>query len=314
MADNISRLTGELSRRQIRFSKKEKEEFLRFLEGELDSIGINHKRTMISWLMKHVHLEAGSDDPKVVLLAHYDTQTMVPFWVEWLVRIAGHTRSILLLALFYGLVYAWSLLGDSLAGEIVAAVFAISLVQFFIPNRRTMNDNSSGVIALLAIAARMSMEPDLMKDVRLVFTDNEERGLLGTFALRHRWRRVGFNYKGADIISVDSIGRGAIPVISYNFRRGLAEKVKGIFDQTAEGARAVNMWLTPFSDAYPFSLHGAVNINMMDRSLIPGGFVIRNIHSPLDRTISPENIRLVTDAVCRYCKASPAAEPKAAAT
>ena len=292
--------------RQRRIFRKEKDAFLEFLEFELDKLGIPHKRTLVSGIIRHVHLEAGSDYPDIILLAHYDTQTMLPFWVEWLVRLVGHTRMLLCLVVFYVLTYVYSLLGDTLAARIVETVFLVSIFQMLIPNSHTMNDNASGVIALLLIGRRLSLDPVLRRRIKLVFTDNEERMLAGSFALKRNWRRNGFDYRNRRIISVDSIGRGNIPVISYNLNPSLAHDLKKAFADSSTDAKAVNMWLTPFSDAYGYSLSGAVNVNMMERSLIPGGFFIRNIHSLLDREISAESIRLVADAVCRYASAAPA--------
>ncbi len=300
MTEFVQRLIGETRFRQRRFSRKEKDAFLEFLEFELDRLGISHKRTVIQGMMRHVHLEAGSDNPDIILLAHYDTQTMLPFWVEWLVRLVGHTRMLLFLAVFYVLTYLYALLGDTLAAHFVEAVFIVSVLQMSVPSRRTMNDNTSGVIALLSIGRQLNPDPVLRRRVKLVFTDNEERMLAGSFALKRRWRRDGFDYWNKRIISIDSIGRGNVPVISYNLNPTLARGLEKELSKSSSDAKSVNMWLTPFSDAYSFSLGGAVNINMMERSLIPGGFFIRNIHSPLDKEISADNISLVAGAVCRY--------------
>ncbi|MCL4539180.1 MAG: M28 family metallopeptidase [Bacteroidetes bacterium] len=102
------------------------------------------------------------------------------------------------------------------AARIVETVFLVSIFQMLIPNSHTMNDNASGVIALLLIGRRLSLDPVLRRRIKLVFTDNEERMLAGSFALKRNWRRNGFDYRNRRIISVDSIGRGNIPVISYN--------------------------------------------------------------------------------------------------
>ena len=300
MTDYLHRLISETYLRQKRFSRKEKDAFLAFLEAELDKLGLIHHRTIIPGMMKHVHLEAGSEDPDVILLAHYDTQTLVPFWVEWLIRLVGHTRTLLFLVTFYALTLLYSLLGDTAAAQIVEAIFVGSIFQMLIPNRHTMNDNTSGVIALLSIGSRLNLDPALKGRVKLIFTDNEERMLSGSFALKRKWNREGFDYRNRKIISVDSVGRGNIPVISYNLNSPLAHDLKETFTGSLSDTKAVNMWITPFSDAYGFSLGGAVNINMMEHSLIPGGFFIRNIHSPFDTKISAGNIKMVADAVCRY--------------
>lgn len=47
----------------------------------------------------------------------------------------------------------------------------------------------------------------------------------------------------------------------------------------------------------------AVNVNMMSRTLIPGGFFIQDIHSSRDRELSRENIGAVVDAVQEYIRA-----------
>ena len=283
-----------------RFSRKEKEQFLQLVEHELSEMGYEYRRMCKKGLLNNVHLETVNNDPDIIFLAHYDTGVLLPFWAEGVMRLSGITRTWLQVLIIVSLFQLINLFSFPVIEGAITFLFIASLVSFFIPNTNNLNDNTSGVITLLAMAKKLKNHPDVK--VKFVFTDNEENMLAGSFALKRMWKKEGFNFENKKIISVDCVGRGKIPLISYNMNEKLAKDLKDIISIENNKVRTVNMWLTPFSDAYPFRKQGAVNLNMSNKSLIPGGYYIKNIHSLRDKDISIENMVSVQAGLLGYCK------------
>lgn len=300
----MDELLHELQRKQKRHSRKEKDDFIEYLKQKLHNLGFEFNVVQTK-VIKNIHLETVSDnDPDIILMAHYDTSTVLPVWYEWLIRLTGHTRPILTLLIVF---VVFQLLPFT-HNEIIINVFAIAVaLSFFITilcikNKYTMNDNTSGVMALLLLAEKISIHDALKSRVKICFTDNEENMLIGSFQLRKIWKKNGFNYKNAKIISVDSIGRGDYAVISYNIVNNIAKELNEMFEKNKIKSKSINMWLMPFSDAYNFWSSGAVNVNMMHKTVIPGGYYIKNIHTYRDKEISKDNIRVIVNSLEEYIK------------
>lgn len=295
-------LIFELKRKQIRHSRKEKDDFIEFLKQKLHKHGFEYNVVQAK-VINSIHLETVSEsDPDVILMAHYDTSNIMPVWYEWLIRLCGHTRSLLTLLIFILVDQLLHLTNNDLIirGFEIVVVLTFIIPVLFIKNKHTMNDNTSGVIALLLLAEKISKNETLKKRVKIVFTDNEEKMLLGSFQLRRIWKKNSFSYKNTKIISIDSIGRGDYVVISYNIVNRIANELNKMFAENQINSKSINMWVTPFSDAYNFWFKGAVNINMMSKTIIPGGYYIKNIHSYRDKEISKDNIRIIVESLEKY--------------
>src|SRR5512143_991394 len=78
-----------------RITRKQKEQFLEELERELQERGFVPQRTTVKALLTSRLLITGCEQPQVIFMAHYDTATVMPFWLSWLYRLLGHTRQIL---------------------------------------------------------------------------------------------------------------------------------------------------------------------------------------------------------------------------
>ncbi len=301
---DIDHLINKLKLRQKRHSREEKDRFLKFLKSELETLGYENEISKAGFPTSK-HLETKTNGScETILMAHYDTSTTLPIWIEYLMRISGHTRTLLTIIIVLGLFQFMTLINNDLISNLLRLSIAASVLipVLFISNKHTMNDNTSGVLSLLLLAKKISKLPELKDKVKFVFTDNEERSLIGTYQLRKIWDKQSFNYSHCKIISIDSVGRGNEVVLSYNIHKSLAVDLGTAFSKNGIQAHLVNMGFVPFSDAYNFRKLGAININLMNKSLIPGGFYIKNIHSKRDRKISKGNIKLVIDAVERFLK------------
>ncbi len=130
-------------------------------------------------------------------MAHYDTPTIKPFWISPLYTIFGHTRQITMAVALIISILLPNLLATEISARFpsLAAVMAITLALFygllvlsfipmFIPNPHNREDNTSGVIGLLALADRIKEQSALKAKVQFAFLDNEEWGLLGSGGLK----------------------------------------------------------------------------------------------------------------------------------
>ncbi|MEW6508290.1 MAG: M28 family peptidase [Bacteroidota bacterium] len=299
----MDELVELLKKQQKRFNKKEKDAFIKFLISQLISSGYDYEIIESNFFgTKHVATKS-DNNPSVIFLAHYDTATTLPIWVEWLLRVFGHTRNLLTLSSIVLIFHLISLTNNALIINLFYAIAAGSILisMIMIVNKNTMNDNTSGVLVLLLLLNRIAKQEDLKKKVKFVFTDNEEKFLAGSFQLKRKWNQRGFNY-GNRIISVDSVGSGDNIIISYNFISKLSNELKTLFSRIGYKVKNINMFFMPFSDAYSFWRTGAVNINMMYQSILPGGYYIKNIHSKRDKVINKENISMLVDALEEYVK------------
>ncbi len=155
-------------------------------------------------------------------------------------------------------------------------------------------------MTLLAVAEKLSHHEHLKKRVKFIFFDNEELGLLGSFMQARKWKKQQFPAKTKKFITVDCVGRGEVPVIIYHKKDRIAKKINEIFAEKSQQARSIRLPFYPLSDNYVLGSSGAVNISWMDKTVIPGGYYIRNIHSPKDTDIDYSKLETVTDVLVEF--------------
>jgi hypothetical protein len=283
----------------IRLKKAQKEAFLDDIQQELQSRGCASQRLTVKTLLKSRILLTECETPKVIFLAHIDTPTIAPFWMPPLFKLLGHTRQyeglILLLLIIYGpgllslLFPEWAPALKTLT-NILLLIFGLSLLSLLIPNPHNREDNSSGVIALLALADWLQDKPDLRPHVQFAFLDNEELGLLGSGGLRKQWQRQGHPFQNAAIICLDCVTRGRIPLVVYHKNDAIARKVAPHIQAHLPQTRVLNLKHLPLSDNYAFKDLGAIDISFADPSILPGGYLIPRIHTPKDNDFSADNL------------------------
>jgi hypothetical protein len=286
-----------------RLTASQKEAFLVTLDQELQNRGYATERiTDPSW-PKTRSLITPCAQPAVIFTAHYDTPTIVPGWLDGFTRFFGHTRQIpmafamlivLQLPNFLAAVATnrfpqWDTpISLALAGFFIALV--ASFYPLFIPNPHNREDNTSGVIGLLALADWLKDRPDLKDKVQFAILDNEEWGLLGSAALKKHWDKQRHPYAQAMIINLDCISRGRVPLLIHHGKDQHAQRLLPFLQKHLPETRTINLGIVPLSDNYTFRQHGAVDITFTDPSIIPGGYYVPRIHSPRDNDLSPERL------------------------
>ena len=245
--------------------------------------------------MRTRNLVTNCEQPRVIFLAHYDTATILPFWIHVIFRLIGHTRQILGGVAMIALLFLLTMFADTNALlNLLQLLLLLSLLTLLVPNPHNREDNTSGVLGLVALADWLRDKPHLREHVQLVFLDKEEWGLLGSLALKARWRRQAHPYREAAIINLDCVSRGQVPLVVHHGRDRLARRILPFIQEHLPAATTINMGMMPLSDNHTFRRQGAIDISFAEPTLLPGGYYIPRIHTPRDNDLAPANLaRLV---------------------
>ncbi len=290
---------------QIRKSKRQKAEFRAMLIEELRRLGWDAREEKRG---SSINVVAGEPESAgLIYTAHYDTCAVLPFpnfitprnffWylVYQLVIvlpmfIVAAVLEFLVLELFDAPDWA------GLAVMYAVLIFFVWWLMDGPANKHTANDNTSGVVTLLEIAA--AMEETQRGKVCLVFFDNEEKGLLGSsaFAKKHKSIR-----KTALVLNFDCVGDGD----SLQFFPGkgvkkdeltlsaIAAAFAGSGEKTVETVRGFGFYP---SDQRHFKR--GVGVCALKRSRVFGWYMDR-IHTPKDTVLDERNIALLRDGALR---------------
>ena len=263
----MQNLYNDLDQFPKRLRRKDKTEFLDFISKKMESFGYKTKYSKGRYIFKSINLESENDNPEVIMGAHYDTPTILPFYFEYLFRMVGHTRQFLLMFLIFFLVTILTpvLIEIENLDWLLKAIqwtFYLSFLGLLIPNPSNKNDNTSGVATLLDIAEKISKNPDLKNKVKFIFFDNEELGLLGSLMQRNKWKKEGFDYTTKKFISIDCVAHGELPVIIYHKNPETAHRLSNTFFQNDIKIKVLRL---PF---YPISALGS-NCSPQNITYIP---------------------------------------------
>ena len=291
-----------------RLTSKEKERFLDKIEEELQVRNYESERVKVKhWGFTNRLLSSKCEKPKVVFLAHYDTPTIMPLGISIATTLFGHTKQILgsifliFLILLLATLHLWlKLIGlDHWATAYMVIMSFLFVIPIFFPNPHNAEDNTSGVIGLLALAEQIK-DQDFKEKVQFVFLDNEEWGLIGSNALKKIWQRENHLRANTIMINLDCISRGKTPLLVYHHNNRVAQEVLPFLEQHLPQTQMLDMKRVPLSDNFTFRERGAVDISYADPSVIPGGFYIPKVHSPSDKDFFPEKTAQLIDALTDF--------------
>ena len=196
----------------VRKSRQQKEAFRRDVTSWLEQLGYE------------VHTEKGSfgsrnlvigspQASKFLVTAHYDTCARLPFpnlitpcnfWLFLLYQI--FVCAVLLLpAAAIGAVAGWLLHSYDMGCYLFSILLWAELLLVLIgpANPSNANDNTSGVVTLLALAG--SLPPENRKDVCFVFFDLEEAGLIGSSSYQSKHKKETARQL---VLNLDCVGEG----------------------------------------------------------------------------------------------------------
>jgi hypothetical protein len=292
---------------QVRRTPDQKTAFIQFLQSHFPELQVQEHK-------KNRNLVLGDlATAKVVLTAHYDTCSQMPFpnfitplniWIY-----LGY--QILIIVPFIALMFLVNALVSPFLPEprmsMLVGYFAMLGAMYGMllggkPNTYTANDNTSGVITLLELY--QAMTPEQRSRVALVFFDNEESGLKGSkaFCKAHKekdWRQtLLFNF--------DCVSDGDTLLFVAN-KPGMAvwgESIRAAFPATEDKAvRLVSADKAFYpSDQASFPTNCAVSSMKTHKVL---GLYMDKIHTPQDRYFDTRNIEFLTAGTLRFLNSLP---------
>ncbi len=287
----------------VRFSRREKNKLLLMLREKFRDMGYdsaNIRTLKHKGVFKSHNFVVGRADAPYIFTAHYDTPGKTGFLL-FSSRIVGQTGAnivyiLLLFAIFALLGYGSKTIADIALEKFVGSVpfyinilvylaelLVIALLVFlpmFIRNKTNRNDNTSGVLGLVAIAEIVSKDPELRDKCCFVFFDNEEWGLLGSAKYSSYLKNSGYDVTRSLLINLDCIGVGdKLVAAAANYRNKASKFLKQEFAERDVKLIRKHSLMIYMSDHASFK--GGVMLARMKRSAF-GPLYIPNIHTRRD--------------------------------
>lgn len=293
---------------EVRKTKRQKEAFRAFLCRELEQLGYEPRVESGRSLVTSHNVVAGDPEKaRVLLTAHYDTCAVLPFpnfitprnlpvFLLYQLAVAA-VIFILAIAVEVALIMAFDPpLWAALLAMYAALAFCIWWMLAGKANRRTANDNTSGVIALLEMAA--ALPPEDRDAVCFVWFDNEEKGLFGSSAFAAAHRRVR-----ADTLTLnfDCVGDG--DYLQF-FPSGVVKKdseTMALLESAflSQGKKVVEvvrgLGLYPSDQA---RFRRGVGVAALKKAPLIGYYMDR-IHTRRDTVLEEDNVQLLCRGVLR---------------
>lgn len=294
----------------VRKTAAQKEEFRRWLTGELKRSGWKAHEESYGKFNGSVNVVAGDPDRAAVFLcAHYDTaaRSLLPNFVSptnVAAHIVYHLASALLLAaaafvISFAVSFPLNQPGLMLPLFLILAVALLWTAAYGPASRANANSNTSGVLALLAIAKAASFD----RRVCLVFLDNNARNLLGSSAFR---RKHANQAGGVLFFNFDCVGDGEhlllMPSKYSRWDAPLLEALEDAFPDTGEvHPRVLRKGLQYYpSDHRRFKYHVAV---CACRYLAGLGYYIPHLGTKRDTVLEEKNIEYIARGMARFLPA-----------
>ena len=291
----------------VRRTAGQKAEFRKWLMGELKKSGWRAHEESYGKFNGSVNVIAGDPDrAEVCLCAHYDTgsRMLLPNFVSP-TNVPAHVIYHLAAALvLIGLVFALSLAvcfpldqpGLMLPLFLILSLAALWLSAFGPANKSNANSNTSGVLALLAIADAAAHD----KRVCLVFLDNNEKNMLGASAFR---KKHIDNLSGALVVNFDCVGDGEDLLLLPSKYSRWDEALTDALEQSFPAEGPVRRRLLVKGLQYYPSDHRRFKYSVAVcacRYLAGLGYYIPHLRTKRDTVLRDENIACIAQAMARF--------------
>ena len=291
----------------IRKSKKQKQAFRDAVIPYAEGLG--YKVTVEKGSMGAQNIIIGNPDTaKYLVTAHYDTPASIglpnfitpcnfPVFLIYQILVVG----VFFLAAFVAGLLVSFFTDDSLVIFWAAyiAYFGLLFLMMFGPaNRNNANDNTSGVVTLLQIAA--SIPQDKRDHVCFVLFDLEEAGLIGSAAYRKAHKAATDKQI---ILNLDCVGDGdEIVLFPTSKLRKDASKLN-LLEHLVTSGDKIQLRLHRKGFAYCPSDHGnfPYGVGIMSFHRMKGiGIYCDRIHTWRDTILEEENVLFLRDALLRF--------------
>lgn len=290
---------------QVRKSRAQKAAFRELVKAEMRKEGVFFREERAKGLLENVNLVYGNiATAEYVFGAHYDTCAELPFPnlatpLNIPLSILMQLLLMLMLALPAALgafLTAWlgAPVGVAAAVGVLLGVLASALVIAGKPNRHTMNDNTSGVVALLTLLSRLPKER--RGRVAVVLFDNEEVGLIGSTLFRKRHARA---MADRPLVNLDCVGDGEMLLLApnkgYRADEELCARTRAAFPA---GSLAPVFARRAFYPSDQWGFPKALAVATLKRRRFFGA-VIDRIHTRRDTILKEENIEYIVEGLLR---------------
>ena len=293
-----------------RFSRKEKAAVRSTLRQELDKMGYaDEELTEIS--ASGTNLLVGDPHAEYMFTAHYDT----PGRTGWMLHSSwlwGQTGANVFLMLIFCLVgftapMACSFLfpeasgfGLFWIGELsIMSALLVMIISMVIKNNNNRNDNTSGVLSLLAMAQKVDVDEAMRKKSCSVFFDNEEWGLLGSGGFAKHCKKNGIDLSNTKVINFDCVGNGDVLTFASTKDTPIIGSLAKAFEEKGEKPVIKRSAMIFLSDHANFK--NSVMVSYTKKSLI-GLLYLPLIHTSKDTVCDVEQINQLTDDVFSFAK------------
>ena len=290
----------------IRFRRREKDAFLARCKAEFSALGYSGAEMIEQKSCLSKNLIVGPPDADILITAHYDTPGRNGILL-CLAPILGHTLGSFVLPILLGvLLGVFGGFGIAIGVDFLhfrfnlipaLLVLALLLLGFLVKNRHNYNDNTSGVLGVIDIAARVAADPELRGRCALVLFDNEEWGLLGSAAFR-KWRKK--RYPGKEprtVINLDCIGNGDVLLVAATKGNKTWSSIADALKQSGFDTVKKRSSLVFLSDHAHFS--EGVMLSFVKRSRL-GPLYLPRLHTNRDTICDTERIERLGEAVYKY--------------
>ena len=288
----------------VRKSKKQKQQFRDAVQSYADTLGYTCTIEKGSLGVRNIVI----GDPNradYLVTAHYDTCARLPFpnlitpcsfwlFMGWQLLLT----IILLIPMFFIGVIIGIFAEDPGLGVAIGYIVLLTelgLMLFGPANRHNANDNTSGVVGVLEIAA--SIPQELRNHVCFVLFDLEEGGLLGSASYRSKHKKATNNQL---VINLDCVGDGdeilLFPTKKLKKQRERMEKLES--KCTGDGRKSIRLRDKGFS-IYPSDQANfpvGLGVAAFCRSKW-AGLYLDKIHTGKDKNLDEKNIVMLRDTI-----------------
>ncbi len=291
-----------LNQFQVRKNSTQKSSFRCWLSDILKQHGYDVSVESGGSLIKSCNVVVGNPETAdVIYTAHYDTCAVLPFpnfitpqniFLYFLYQILivipmfilAVGAEILLLTL-------WNDTPMWLAMLVVYAVlgFCIWWMMAGPANKHTMNDNTSGVAALIEIA--LSLPEASRKHVAFIFFDNEEKGLLGSSFFK---KKHGSALKNTLVVNYDCVSDGEYIQFYPNKALKTNEKMLECLEKSFCSCDKKQVSIVKGFGFYPSDQKAfpmGVGVAALHKG--PLGYWLGRIHTARDTVFDCQNIELL---------------------
>lgn len=287
----------------VRKTKTQKEAFRRQLTQWLQAENWPVEVEASGRLLPNHNVVAGDlTAAKLVFTAHYDTPARLPFpnfiaplnlpiTLVYQMVLAVVFVVLGLVPAFYALFVTHSILLYMLTLFLCTGLL-LWLVMAGPANPANVNDNTSGVLTLLEIAAALPQE--MRAHTALVFFDNEEKGLIGSSLFRQKHGSL----KETLVVNFDCVSDGDhvmfFPVSALRKKTDLLAFLEQSYLPSPEKTVKVNRNPLAFFPSDQMLFQYGVGVCVLNRAPVIGHYLDK-IHTRKDTVLKPENILLLRD-------------------